>query len=540
MPVTLRYPGVYIEEVPSEVRTIVGVSTAITAFVGRAKKGLLNEPVTVDSYAEYARKFGGLWRNSPLSYAVRQYFENGGRTAIVVRVHNPGEGRAEFQERMRFQTASLNISLESSSNANDLILEAVSPGSWGNNLRAIIDHETKDKLEQEPKLFNLTIQEAIGEELIASERFVNLSTNSADPRLVTKVLKEESALVRVRYPAQDGHRPKLTVVDSAGNPDDASLVTFRTNTDPPEDADGADLRDEDIIPDPPDKQGLYALEKADLFNLLCIPPLKFDNDGDLKETTLTAALKYCRDRRAMLIVDPRSVWSSPSACEGNVDSLNLRDENAAIFFPRVRMADPLQENRLEEFAPCGVVAGVFARTDADRGVWKAPAGIEATLRGVRELSYKMTDGENGRLNPLGVNCLRNFPVVGNVLWGARTLRGADRLASEWKYIPVRRTALFIEESLYRGLQWVVFEPNDEPLWAQIRLNVGAFMHDLFRKGAFQGTSPRQAYFVKCDKETTTQNDINLGIVNIVVGFAPLKPAEFVVLKIQQMAGQIET
>jgi phage tail sheath protein FI len=141
---------------------------------------------------------------------------------------------------------------------------------------------------------------------------------------------------------------------------------------------------------------------------------------------------------------------------------------------------------------------------------------------------------------LGVNVLRTFPIFGNISWGARTLDGADQQASEWKYIPVRRTALFIEESLFQGLKWVVFEPNDEPLWAQIRLNVGAFMHNLFRQGAFQGSTPRDAYFVKCDKETTTQNDIDRGIVNILVGFAPLKPAEFVVIKIQQIAGQIET
>ncbi len=203
------------------------------------------------------------------------------------------------------------------------------------------------------------------------------------------------------------------------------------------------------------------------------------------------------------------------------------------------MPDPLKENRLETFAPCGVMAGIFSRTDATRGVWKAPAGIEATLNGVVALSVKLTDGESGQLNPLGVNCLRSFPAIGHVVWGARTMRGADQLADEWKYIPVRRTALFIEETLYRGTQWVVFEPNDEPLWAQIRLNLGAFMQNLFRQGAFQGKSPREAYFVKCDKETTNQTDINSGIVNIVVGFAPLKPAEFVVIKLQQMAGQID-
>jgi hypothetical protein len=181
----------------------------------------------------------------------------------------------------------------------------------------------------------------------------------------------------------------------------------------------------------------------------------------------------------------------------------------------------------------------MARTDATRGVWKAPAGTEAALRGTQGLSVKLTDGENGQLNPLGINSLRSFPIIGRVVWGARTLRGADQLADEYKYIPVRRLALFIEESLFRGTQWVVFEPNDEPLWSQIRLNIGAFMQNLFRQGAFQGSSPRDAYFVKVDSETTTQNDINLGIVNIVVGFAPLKPAEFVVIKIQQIAGQIE-
>jgi uncharacterized protein len=152
----------------------------------------------------------------------------------------------------------------------------------------------------------------------------------------------------------------------------------------------------------------------------------------------------------------------------------------------------------------------------------------------------LTQAENGTLNPLGINCLRAFPNIGHVVWGARTLEGSDVLASQWKYVPVRRLALYIEESLFRGTQWVVFEPNDEPLWSQIRLNLGAFMQTLFRQGAFQGTTPREAYLVKCDRETTTQDDINRGVVNILVGFAPLKPAEFVVIKIQQLAGQNQT
>jgi hypothetical protein len=246
----------------------------------------------------------------------------------------------------------------------------------------------------------------------------------------------------------------------------------------------------------------------------------------------------------MLLVDAPKNWSDKAVAREKFtdaanDNVGTRSKNAAIFFPRLRQPNPLRDNQIENFVPCGAVAGLFARTDTQRGVWKAPAGLDATLVGVPQLSVPLTDPENGELNPLGLNCLRAMPPSGRVVWGSRTLQGDDRLASEWKYIPVRRLALFIEESLYRGTQWVVFEPNDEPLWAQIRLNVGAFMHNLFRQGAFQGQTPREAYFVKCDKETTTQNDINLGIVNIVVGFAPLKPAEFVIIKLQQIAGQIQ-
>jgi hypothetical protein len=243
----------------------------------------------------------------------------------------------------------------------------------------------------------------------------------------------------------------------------------------------------------------------------------------------------------MLLVDSPADWTTKDDAKAGITAgVGTTSKNGALYFPRLRQRNILRDNQFEYFAPCGAVAGIFARTDTQRGVWKAPAGLDAVLNNVPALSVDLTDPENGELNPLGVNCLRTMVPAGRIVWGARTLQGDDRLASEWKYVPVRRTALFIEESLYRGTQWVVFEPNDEPLWAQIRLNVGAFMHTLFRQGAFQGQTPKDAYFVKCDKESTTQNDINLGIVNIIVGFAPLKPAEFVIIKLQQMAGQIET
>jgi Bacteriophage tail sheath protein len=296
----------------------------------------------------------------------------------------------------------------------------------------------------------------------------------------------------------------------------------------------------ELIGIPLNKTGVYALEDVDLFNILCIPLAATLGATDF-QAVISAATAYCDARRAFMIVDiPPAVKDLNLMQTWMTQNDTLRDNNNAVYFPRVLIPDPLNSFRLRDVALSGTVAGLYAQTDASRGVWKAPAGTEASLRNVSHLVYNLTDGQNGVLNPLGINCLRSFPVYGNVCWGARTLKGADVEASEWKYIPVRRFALFLEESLYRGTKWAVFEPNDEPLWSQIRLNVGAFMQSLFRQGAFQGQTPQDAYFVKCDDETTTQNDINNGIVNIVVGFAPLKPAEFVVIQIQQIAGQIQT
>jgi uncharacterized protein len=305
----------------------------------------------------------------------------------------------------------------------------------------------------------------------------------------------------------------------------------------------------DLIGDQASFTGIYALQKVDIFNLLSIPDATraiasdpFSLDPTIGPTgtnaIYSAAIALCDQRRAFLLVDPPPNVSTVSGAVDWISSgLGIVDPNGAAFFPRLRLADPLNKYQLRTFAPSGVVAGVYATIDGSRGVWKAPAGIEAVLNGVQNMVYKLNDLENGVLNPLGLNCFRTFPVYGPVLWGARTLRGADALADQWKYVPVRRVALFLESSLYQGTQWVVFEPNDEPLWSAIRLNVGSFMQNLFIQGYFQGQTPTQAYFVKCDSETTTQTDIDNGVVNIVVGFAPLVPAEFVVIQIQQLSGQ---
>ena len=276
-------------------------------------------------------------------------------------------------------------------------------------------------------------------------------------------------------------------------------------------------------------------KKVDIFNLMILPP---DRDKpDLVQTLYGTASVFCQKQRAFLLMDAPSAWSSAQQASEEVAAkrIGLVKDYSAMYFPRLIFRE---SGRKVNIGASGAIAGLMARIDGSRGVWKAPAGTEADLRGVVGLEHSFSDAENGILNPRGINTVRVFPN-GIVSWGARTMDGDNDFASEWKYIPVRRLSLYIEESLYRGLKWVVFEPNDEPLWAQIRLNVGAFMHDLFKQGAFQGQKAKDAYFVKCDSETTTQNDINLGIVNIWVGFAPLKPAEFVILYLQQMSGQVE-
>lgn len=529
MPIQPTYPGVYIEELPSGVRTITGVATSITAFIGRALRGPINDPVPINGFGDYDRLFGGIWADSMMSYAVKDFYRNGGSQALIVRLEK--------------NAAPAIVNLPAAS-PGLLRLEAASKGSWGNKLAVSVNYNTKDSARAD--LFNLTVVDTKPGGL--TETFLNVSTNPGDPRYLTRVLEQSSLLVRVDSTLPDNTllpRPLSTVVP-------ASPPTQPVNTPipatPNSGSDGDELDPAQYIGDANLKQGLHALKKADLFNLLCIPPAR--RDGNTAATVYQEALTLCVEQRAMLLVDPPAAWGdSPTPASDAVKGFNLNEvglagdtaKNAALYFPRIKQADSERDGQIETFVPCGMIAGIMSRTDTNRGVWKSPAGLDASLNGAQGLQAKLSDAENGQLNPLGINCLRNFTGVGQVVWGARTMRGADRLAdTDNKYVAVRRTTLYIEESLYRGTQWVVFEPNDEPLWAQIRLNVGAFMHNLFRQGAFQGKTPREAYLVKCDKETTTQTDINQGVVNILVGFAPLKPAEFVFIRIQQLSGQIDS
>lgn len=697
MPVNPTFPGVYIEEIPSGVRTITGVATSITAFVGRALRGPTsdntdknNRAITINSYADFERIYGGLWAGSTLGYAVRDFFLNGGSQAVIVRLFHPtfasdaqraaaqaaadavanaatgndaaaaakaaddaaakeqqskdpdvakkvasavGQAadaaavlpdaspetvqsaakRAAVQSMAPDTTAfsfACKDPVNSASQNPGINLVAAYPGSWGQYLRATVDFNTSPDMAavlavNPGDLFNLTVhEETTGGR---AEQFLNLTLKDSVRRIDT-VLASDSKLVRwdssvklsdaqanfagayAAYIAaqqalsqkpndptaqknwktvQQNFEDGVTVAEGVLSDAKQALVQAKKSNSgvaaaqqavqqaqqalqSAQDAmlasDGDNLTEDDFVGQGRDaaQTGLFALEQVDLFNMLCIPPyLPGTNGMDVDPDLISQAAAYCQQRRAMLLVDPPSGWVDKDTAktqflDANNDVIGTRSQNAALFFPRLKEVDPLRNNQIGTFVPCGAVAGIFARTDTQRGVWKAPAGLDATLVGVPQLAINLTNAENGELNPLGINCLRAFPASGRVVWGSRTLQGNDNLASEWKYIPVRRTALFIEESLYQGTQWVVFEPNDEPLWAQIRLNVGAFMQNLFRQGAFQGQTPKDAYFVKCDKETTTQNDINLGIVNIVVGFAPLKPAEFVIIKLQQMAGQVQS
>jgi phage tail sheath protein FI len=655
----VTYPGVYIQEVPSDVHTITSVSTSVTAFIDFFREGPMNEAIEIFGMADFQRTFGGLDDRSDASYAIAQYFLNGGGSAYVVRV---AAGAKPADAALHAIAPPVNDEVLKAAAAN--------PGAWGNNVSVDIDYATTDP----ETTFNLSATRyaatSIPPRPLTTERYLNLTMDDTKPNYAVKVVNAGSQLIRLEAGAQAaadnrpdpngttgapiaaavlaalnalsgkqlkvtlgtlptldatlhdwtsdlppvtvttlaqlrpylekairgsvsgtttapaslagatvqivgtdrlrvltsktaaGYSPTdlLTIVDfSAGDTTATSLgfgaaATVNVQQYPLGSGasanagslvagaagdDGAVPSATDIIGDPATFTGMYALDRVDLFNLMCIPRAIADDMQTETDAVYSEAIKFCETKRAFILIDvPSNVTQRQQALDWLAAHDTLSSPNAAVYFPRTQVPDPVNGFRPRSIGPSGTLAGIYARTDSQRGVWKAPAGVEAVLSGVTQLDTKLTDSENGTLNPLAINCLRTFPVYGNVAWGARTLFGADQRANEWKYVPIRRLALMLEESLFRGTKWVVFEPNDEPLWAKIRLNVGAYMNSLFRQGAFQGATPKQAYFVKCDGETTNENDRNSGIVNILVGFAPLKPAEFVVISIQQIAGDL--
>jgi hypothetical protein len=621
--VSVTYPGVYVQEIPSAVHTIVGVPTSVAAFVGAADRGQTDEAWRVDSWTAYARHFGSLDRQYPMSWAVYLFFLNGGATAEVVRA-GTGGASAAFELGVGYG------------------LEASSPGPWGNRVRVGYDHQGVDPVRQ----FNLTVNEVAEDgQVLTTEVF-----RSLDASTFVKTV-QRSTLVRPRSGEEAAARGVLperleealqAQAEAAGvegtaaakvRADDARAAADKASTEAKASADAAKAAADkakaaadkakeaaDKPADDPGKKaaeaasdaaekdaaaaalastaasqvaaeavnkaaaaaikastapgsgavtvevspatagtspvvswdavggtvardaggGIFALASVDIVNMLCVPTTP---PGYTAEE-LSSAVGFCREHRAVLIADPPEAWTTPTELTYELITgpaapvPSGRDASyAAVYYPNLTVTDRAGDF---ELGPCGAIAGVWAATDAARGVWKAPAGTQATVLGTKGFSRFVDDAKSGVLNRQGVNALRAKPLYGPVVWGARTAAGADENANEWKYLSVRRTALYIEESLRRATQWAVFEPNDEPLWSSLRLNVGVFMHSTWRAGAFQGTTPAEAYFVKCDKDVNPQAQVDLGIVNIVIGFAPLKPAEFVVISIQQLAGQLET
>ncbi len=649
MPVQTTYPGVYVQEVPSGVRTIVGVSTSVAAFVGAARQGPVDRPVKVRSVAEYVRTFGPpLGADVPMGHAVAHFFANGGTQAFVVRVVNTSATPAA-------QEATTTLSTAGGTPVDVLVLTANGAGAWANKvgstgLEAAVDYAATAN---PADLFALTLRlraldPRTGSSVVtAEESYPNLSMSPGHPRHAPAVLAA-SALVRVTGPATaptstdqgsstsggdlPGNIPMgesngtlrvsvdygpptdliigtgavsnvaratlattiTAAAAAAGLPMDATVVGNRirlrtTGTAgagrsvvvepaPQNDASqtlllgrtwggaevsgGASLRPAetagkgftggtDLPIGPADLVpaggvgGIFALGVLEFprFNLLCLPDLPASDPTQpataARSQALAQAMAYCKQERAFLLVDTPPGWPV-TAPNPNVGGLSALGEHGAIYYPRLSVVEAGAGGLPVTLSlpACGAVAGIMARTDAARGVWKAPAGLETGVVGIAGLSGPTDDGLSGDLNPKGINVLRTFPGAGTVVWGARTLRGADSQASEFKYIPVRRLTDYIASSLYLGTQFAVFEPNDPDLWAQLRLAVGTFMRGLFRAGAFQQSPQRSeadSFFVVCDETVNPQSEIDLGRVNVVVGFAPLKPAEFVIVTITQIS-----
>lgn len=652
MPVTPTFPGLYVQELASGARTIAAVPTSITAFVGTFTRGPENVPVRLFNPGDFERAFGGLDLNREATYAVSQFFLNGGGDALVVRIA-PGGGAASVI--MQDDASASVFTATAGQQVGDT--SADNPGSWGDNLRIDVDYAASDPATE----FNLAVSEISlidGREVVLrTETYRNLSMTTTATNYAAAVINDGSQMIQLTQmassnrPVPTGTRGVDGVDPSAAAVADAVIdmtVTIGVSVDteplniatadlpstmgearavleqairaarPTEPMwaqatvqlangrlrvllgrNGTDYDPEAVVTFADDssdlganigivgagvlanvqqyrvgspnaatgfrgiavagvddtgatapalagsraqRTGIFALEDADIFNILSIPESALlDGPGQVTNLAqvMATAITYCEERRAFVLIDPAPDIDTLDDASGWIDDLataGLRHRNAAAYVYRLRIPDPLNGNRLRSVGPSGTVAGVYARIDGNFGVFRAPAGIVANTRGVLDLDYRLSDPEHGILNPQGLNAIRIFDNIGTVIWGSRTMEGANTLSPDWRYIPIRRLALNIESSLVGGLQFAVFAPNDEPLWAEIRLAAGSFMNRLFRQGAFQGASPNDAYFVKCDAENNPQSDIDLGIVNVLVGFAPLKPAEFVILSLQLQAG----
>ncbi len=484
-------------DVQSE-HTITRSPTGVTAFVGRTLKGPLNWPIRLASFAEFQQTFGGLWQPSMLSYAVEQYFENGGRQAIVVRLANGA----------RPPTLAL------PAGQGELSLEGVNPGSR-EYLRAAVDYDGLGGGELDR--FNLVLQRVRmpGTEQIEDQeifRRVSIAPGSArfvgDLLLESRIMRVHGSLPLVRPDATSGGG------GPGGRP--AHYVASAPNGD-----DGAPLSNYDVIGSAAAGSGLWALQAEEGFDLLCIPPLGREQDVGL--ATLLVAARFCRERHAMLVVDPPTEWTSAEKALEALRGWPFRSENAVMFFPRVVAFDRLR-SRLETFGSAAAAAGMLARDDETLPVWAPAQGVEPILRPGLRLAASLEDADRVKLAHAGVSTLQSVRSSSRAPLIPRTLAGAG--SPDWRYLPMRRLALFVVSSIERGARWLLTAPNKPHVWAQAQAQVERFLEELARDGAFAGSHSQDSYFVICDERVNRRETVAEGKTHLLFGIATSRPAEF--------------
>ncbi|MDE2449442.1 MAG: phage tail sheath family protein [Gammaproteobacteria bacterium] len=490
-------PGLELARIRTE-PIIARLPSAVTVFVGRTLKGPVQRPITVASFAEFQQVFGGLWQPSTLSYAVEQFFEHGGGHAIIVRVANGARPPT--------------ITLPAGSGI--LRLAGVNPGSR-EYLRASVDYDGIP--EGDGDRFNLVIQRvrSTGSELIEDQEIFRRASLRRDSGRYLADLLLQSRLARAVEPLPV-QRPNR----SAG-PGGSAIGYAFSNADGD---DGGPLTDYDIIGSAAASTGLFALSAADGFNFLCIPPLSRDHDVGL--SALLVAARYCRERHAMLIVDPPASWSTAREALDAMRTWPFRSDNAVMYYPRVQALDRLR-GRLETFASCGAVAGMLARCDEISPLWSTAASDEVTLRPGMQPAVPVGDADRLRLAQVGINTL-SLPrtASGSSGVGARTLAAGGSGFSDWKYLSARRLGLWVAASVERGTRWVLLEQNGPATWARARGLVDTFLEVLAEQGAFAGAEARDRYFVICDERVNRPDTVADGRVNLLFGFATTRPGEF--------------
>jgi hypothetical protein len=550
--VTPTYPGVYIQELPSSSHSVTAAPTSVTVFagftnpfwVGPAPGNALppwGVATEVQSFSDYVANYGGFfsspWLPDLVGQAVFQFFENGGSDAYVVALE-----AADYLDTSTTPPTNKGAVAAATAAIHDA-------GGAGFTFTA----------KQPVGLAATSTDPALGLPMTIAISNITQTTNPADTADVTLVYGNTVETYR-RVPIAallttiNSQSQLVSVAAASATAATSYSDIYGTPTTPPEFTYGSTPSKGWTMIDPTKFASVFAhggsLDKVPVFNLMALP-------GITDNATLAEALAFCETKRAFFIMDPpvnsatdTLAAALPGAPAGAAPIANIWNgavaatpapplsHNGALYFPYLQSTDPVT-GAPNAVPPSGFVAGVFANEDNNRGVWKSPAGLETTILGTTGVVPwgAMNDSQQGNLNPLGINCIRTFPGIGSVVFGARTLVSENPAYEQWKYVAVRRMALFIEQSLYSSLRWAIFEPNDTPLWNALTQEVAAFMLGLFRQGAFAGATSGQAFQVQCDSTTTSAADIAQGRVNVLVGFAPLKPAEFVVIQIAQLAGQ---